>query len=143
MTDSPFRPVIRTQSDLQQAWRRLMGPWSFSGPSIWMMLIEDDAPIPQITEISEATDPFVPGDGMEGFVDLLRLLADEVAPGARFAFLRSRPGQGFLTGEDRAWAQALYAAARRADVPCEMVHLATRGAISPIPWDEVAGAASA
>ena len=58
-------------------------------------------------------------------------------PGLRVAFLRSRPGKGTVTDTDRAWATSLYAAARRASVPCEVVHLATRGAIRPIPADVV------
>ena len=40
MNKPPFRPTIRTQADLEKAWRHLMSPLGFSGYSIWMMVIE-------------------------------------------------------------------------------------------------------
>lgn len=131
-----FTPVLTTQARLERAWRELMGPWSFARHSIWMMLIVDDRPLPQLTEIDDALDP--PGaEQLGGLAEILVMLEREVAPGFRVAFLRSRPGRGTITDTDRAWATALYAAARRAGVPCEVVHLATRGTIRPIPADVV------
>lgn len=131
-----FDPLLTTQAQLEIAWRELMGPWSFGGHSVWMMLIVDDRPLPQLTEIAEAEDP--PDASLaDGLADLLLMLDREVAPGMRVAFLRSRPGRDIVTDADRAWASSLYASARRAGVPCEVVHLATRGAIRPIPADVV------
>ena len=112
-----------------------MGPWTFGGQSIWMMLIERDRAIPQLTEITEAMEPDVEFNA--NFPILLEMLAQDVVPGAHFAFLVSRPGSGFITSLDRRWAAALYAAAHHAEVTCEVVHLATRGAIRPIPPDEL------
>ena len=71
-----------------------------------------------------------------------RRRAQDVVPGARFAFLLSRRGSGFITALDRRWASALYDAARAAAVSCEVVHLATKGAIRPIPPDELDALAS-
>jgi len=136
MTKTPFAPIITTQASLQEAWRRLMGPGSFGGHSVWMMLIVDDRPLPQLTEITESAEP-PDAESAEGLAEMLRMLEAEVAPGARFAFLRSRPGVDVITETDRAWATTLYAAARLAAVPCEVVHLATRGAVRPIPQDDV------
>jgi hypothetical protein len=135
MTREPFAPTVRSQTDLEAAWRHLMGPWSFGGQSVWMMLIVDDVPLPQLTEITEADEP----DELfhTNFPTVLRMLESDVVPGARFAFLLSRPGSGFITALDRRWASALYDAARAADVPCAVVHLATQGAIRPIPPDEL------
>lgn len=133
---SMFSPVLTTQADLERAWRELMGPWSFGGHSVWMMLVVDDRPLPQLTEISEAEDP-PDAEQTDGLAELLLLLDRDVAPGLRVAFLRSRPGKDVITDTDRAWARTLYAAARRAGVPSEVVHLATRGAIRPIPADVV------
>lgn len=130
-----FSPVLTTQVELERAWRELMGPWSFSGHSVWMMLVVDDRPL-QLTEIAEAEDP-PDSEHLDGLAELLLMLDREVAPGACVAFLRSRPGRDVITDTDRAWAKALYAAARRAGVPCEVVHLATRGAIRPIPADVI------
>lgn len=135
MTKTPFAPIITTQASLREAWRSLMGPWSYGGQSVWMMMIVDDRPLPQLTEITESEEP--PEELEEGLVELLRLLEAEVAPGARFAFLRSRPGVDVIADTDRAWAAALYAAARLAAVECEVVHLATRGAVRPITQDDL------
>jgi len=131
-----FEPVLTTQARMEDAWRELMGPWSFSGHSVWMMLIVDDRPLPHLTEIAEAEDPPDTSDA-DGLADLLLMVDNEVAPGARVAFLRSRPGKDVVTDSDRAWARSLYASARRAGMPCEVVHLATRGAIRPIPADVI------
>lgn len=98
--------------------------------------IVDDRPLPHLTEIAEAEDPPDTSEA-DGLADLLLMLDNEVAPGARVAFLRSRPGKDVVTDSDRAWARSLYASARRAGVPCEVVHLATRGAIRPIPADVI------
>ena len=91
---------------------------------------------PHLTEIVETPDPR-DADMVDGIARNLVGLDREVAPGMRVAFLRSRPGKDVVTDTDRAWARGLYAAARRAGVPCEVVHLATRGAIRPIPADVV------
>ena len=130
-----YEPLLDTQAQLEDAWRELMGPWSFGGHSVWMMLIVDDRPLPHLTEIADAVDP--PDTEHDGLAELLVMLDRDVAPGLRVAFLRSRPGKNTITDADRAWATSLYAAARRAAVPCEVVHLATRGAIRPIPADVV------
>lgn len=135
MTKTPFTTLIRSQSDLEVAWRHLMGPWGFGGHSVWLMLISDDRPLPALTELTESEMP--PDDlVLSGLVELLRRLEAEVVPGVRFAFLRSRPGVDAVTGPDRAWAATLYAACRRAGVACEVVHLATKGSVRPIPPDD-------
>ena len=90
----------------------------------------------ELTEISETEDPPEAADA-DGLAEILLGLDREVAPGMRVAFLRSRPGKDMVTDTDRAWATSLYASARRAGVPCEVVHLATRGAIRAIPADVV------
>lgn len=131
-----YEPVLTTQAQLEDAWRELMGPWSFGRHSVWMMLICDDRPLPHLTEIDEAEDPPEP-DQYDGLATLLQHLDQDLAPGFRVAFLRSRPGKDVITDNDRAWASSLYASARRAGVACEVVHLATRASIKPIPADVV------
>lgn len=135
MTREPFAPTVRSQADLEAAWRQLMGPWSFGGQSVWMMLIVDDVPVPQLVEITDADEPDV--QLTTNFATVLRRLTADVVPGARFAFLLSRPGSGFVTARDRRWASALYDTVRAAAVQCEVVHLATKGVIRPIPPDEL------
>lgn len=136
MSETPFSPNIQTQAELEYAWRRLMGPWAFDGHSVWIMFIVKDRPIPQLTEITEAHE--VPSrESLGGLTEVLRRLSQDVTKGARVAFLRSRPGPDLVTVDDRAWAEGLYAAARAADVPCEVIHLGTRGAIRALPADEL------
>jgi hypothetical protein len=130
----PFHPVIRSQADLEALWKKLMGPGGFGGHSLWMLLIDDEIALPQITEITDAIDP--PDDDMvASLATVLRGLAGE---GRRFAFLRSRPGHGGLTADDRAWARSLYDAGRLADVPLEVVHRASNHDLVAVPMDEVA-----
>ncbi len=130
----PFHPVIRSQADLEALWKELMGPWGFGGHSVWMLLIEDEIALPQITEISEAVDP-PDGDMVASLATVLSGLAGERR---RFAFLRSRPGHSGLTNNDRAWARSLYDAGRLAGVPLEVVHRACDHDLVAVPMDEVA-----
>ncbi len=134
----PFRPTVRSQSDLEGVWKELMGPWGFGGHSVWMLVIDaDDRPFPQITEITEALEP--PDD--EGTASLAVVLRELAEPGRRFAFLRSRPGPGGLTADDRAWARSLYDAGRRAGVPLEVVHRACDQDLVAVPMDDLLPAA--
>lgn len=136
MNETPFSPLIQTQTDLQEAWRRLMGPWAFDGHSIWIMFIVDDRPIPQLTEITEARHA-PSAESLAGLTEVLGRLAADAHAQARVAFLRTRPGRDPATPVDRAWAAGLYAATRSAGVVCETVHLGTRGSIRALPLDEL------
>ena len=98
-----FSPNLTTQAELEDAWRELMGPWSFSGHSVWMMHVVDDRPFPQLTEIAETEEP-PDTELVDGLVKILSMLDREHVSGARVAFLRSRPGKDVITDTDRAWA---------------------------------------
>jgi hypothetical protein len=141
MTDhnQPFRPLIRTQADLEHAWRHLMQPLGFGEHSIWMMVINGDRPIPQLSEIVGAVAP-PEAEEVDGLAQLMRRLRADVSPTVRFAFLRSRPGGGGPNPGDLGWAQALYDAARLARVPIEVVHLANDHDLVPIPMDDLPAA---
>ena len=119
-----FRPTIRTQADLEEAWRTLMGPLGFSQHSVWLMLVDaSDRPDPHLSRIDEADDPPTTAE-LSGFAEMLRTLHAELVPGGRVAFLRSRPGPAGVTADDRAWAAALHEIGRRAGVPVDVVHRA-------------------
>lgn len=135
-SSTPVPPIVRSQADLEALWRDLMGPFGFGGHSVWMLVIEDDdRPLPQITEITEATRP--PEDA---HIDALASVLTKLNTGReRFAFLRSRPGRSGLTADDLVWARSLYEAARRAGVPCEVVHRACDDDVVPVPLDALAG----
>ena len=113
-----------------------MGPWGFGGHSLWLLVIDaEDRPFPQITEITEAEEP--PDDEMVSSLATFVSGLAESDDGRRFAFLRSRPGHGGLTADDRAWARALYDAGRRAGVPLEVVHRACDHDLVAVPMDEL------
>lgn len=133
MNDEAFAPLVRTQADLEQVWRRLMSPLGFSTYTLWMVVIQDDRPIPQIMEIVEASEA-PEDDDVEAFARVLEHLA---SPDLRFAFLRSRPGGGRPDATDRAWARALYAAGRRGGAVLDVVHLAHDHDVLPIAVDDL------
>ncbi len=137
-TNVPFRPVIRCQADLEGAWRHLMGPLGFGGSSVWLLLIgADDRPLPHVTQIEDADEPPTAAQA-DGFASMLRDLLADLAPDGRWAFLRSRPGRAAITDDDRAWALALLGACRAADVPVEVMHLATDDDLRPLAADDLA-----
>jgi hypothetical protein len=133
MSDEPFRPVLRTQADVERMWRRLMTPLGFAGCSLWMVVIEGDRPVPQVMEIAE-----LPREPEEDDTHALaRLLEHLAGGGTRLAFLRSRPGGGRPDASDRAWARALYDAGRSAGARLEVVHLAHDHDIYPLAVDDL------
>jgi hypothetical protein len=134
MTEEPFRPLIRTQSDLERLWRRLMSPLGFSSYALWMIVIEDDRPVPQIMEIADECEDLA---GEEDAVALARMLEHVAGPGLRFAFLRSRPGGGRPDARDLAWARTLHDAGRRSGAAVDVVHLAHDHDVLPIALDDL------
>jgi hypothetical protein len=136
MTEEPFRPVVRTQMDLERMWLRLMSPLGFGGHTLWMVVIQDDRPVPQVMEIVEAGEP----PKVEDVVSFAGLLERLAMPGLRFAFLRSRPGSGRPDPVDRAWARALHDAGRRAGAVVDVVHLAHDDDVLPIVLDDLLAA---
>jgi hypothetical protein len=133
MTESPFLPLLRTQADVEQMWRRLMSPLGFSGCSLWLVVIEGEHPVPKVMEFAEM--PMAPEDGdVEALAEVLGYLA---GPGTRLAFLRSRPGGGRPDASDRGWARALYDAGRRAGATLEVIHLAHDHDVLPLTADDL------
>lgn len=132
---------IQTQSDLEQAWRTLMGPLGFGGHSVWLIMLEPDGTTtPMIMEITESEEPL--DEAMQtSLAELLRLVTTETVPDGRVAFLRTRPGRDGLGAADRAWARALYAACRLAEVRHEVVHVANDVMLQPVPLDALGSAA--
>lgn len=142
-TPPPDRPVIRSQTDLERAWRTLMEPLGFSTRTMWVMFVDpDDRPFPQLLEVSDL--PARPtAEDEEAVAAFLHHLPVAPGSGARLAFLLCRPGRDGVGAADRAWAASVYDACRAADVPCEVVHLATDVSLVPIPMDDLPLPASA
>lgn len=134
-----FRPTIRTQAELERAWRHLMSPLGWAEPALWLMVIgPDDTPVPHLQEITD-----FPGrptaEDLEQLGEFLAMVRDVFeVPEARFAFLRARPGMDDVGPDDVAWARGLLAACRSQGIDCAPVHLATDVDIRPVPLDAAA-----
>jgi hypothetical protein len=134
---TPYRPLIRTQTELQEAWRCLVRPLGFHRRSLWLLLIDgDDRPTPVMTEVTDLPET-VDRETTQGLAEMLAHLSDDVDPQGRWALLLSRPGSGGSSTADRAWVGALYATCQRHGIPHDVVHLATDVAVLPVPLDEV------
>ncbi len=133
-----YRPIIHSQRDLEQTWRRLMGPLGFANESLWLGFVNaDGAMVPHLTQIEDTVRPPT-AEQARSLGEFLRELVDGFDdPPTRIAFLRTRPGSARLTSQDRAWAEALYAACRSANLAAEVVHLATDHNLVPLPLDEL------
>jgi hypothetical protein len=135
MTDkTPYAPVLRTQADVEAAWRHLIKPLGWADPRLWFMLIDPDGvPFPQLCQIEEM--PIEIGeDGAANVSSMLRDLIDELGLD-RVAFLLCRPGGGPPNRSDQKNAADLYAACAADDVPVDVVHLATDDDFWPVPLD--------
>ena len=131
-----YRPVLRTQADLEAMWRRLMGPLGFGSHSLWIAMVEPDGrPVPHLTQVEGCHQP-----PCEEFVEGLAHVLREVGP-SRVAFLRTRPGGGSPDLLDIAYARAVTAAAARAGVPLAPTHLAHDDGVLPITPDDLAASA--
>jgi hypothetical protein len=136
MTD-PYRPVLRTQAQLERAWHHLVRPLGFHRRSLWLLLIgPDDRPTPVMTEITDL--PHAPDEETtEGMAQLLAHFVSDDADHGRWAFLLSRPGRHPVDEADRIWAAALYDVCRGHGIAHDVVHLASDTDIVPVPLDEV------
>ena len=112
---------------------RVDEPTGFDTHTLWMVVVQDDRPVPRLLEIVEASDP-PEDDDVEAFAGVLAPLA---RPDTRFAFLRSRPGAGSPDASDRAWARALHDAGRRSGARIDVVHVAHDHDVLPIAPDDL------
>jgi hypothetical protein len=133
MDQTSYRPLLRTQADLQEMWRRMMSPLGFTSYSLWLVVIDGERPQPHVMEFADT--PCVPS--AEDAERLAGALEKFAGPDISFAFLRSRPGSGRPDESDLAWAQTLYDVGRRAGVRLAVTHLAHDDDIHPMPMDDL------
>jgi hypothetical protein len=133
VTETPFSPLLRTQSDIEEMWRRLMSPLGFVSPSLWLVVIEEERPWPRVTEFCDM--PVLPTE--EIAEAMARALEKLAAPHICCAFLRTRPGSGRPDAHDRAWAQTLDRAGRLAKVRLAVMHLAHDHDVLPLAIDDL------
>lgn len=129
------QPPIRTQSDLEALWRRLMGDLGFSRTTLWLVLLDADGrPTPVVIPIDDI--PPRPVDAVE---HLTGLLAHLVQPGGSVVFLLSRPGpDGPPTSSERAWIRALEIIGGNVGSTVWPVHRANDQALRVCTPDDVA-----
>lgn len=136
-SDPPYRPLLRSQADVQRMWATLMRPLGWRSRALWFAVVdEDDRPLPVLNEVDDLPADF-DAEMARSLAIVLRSVLDDVAPGGRVALLYCRPGRGAVNREDQRIAAALYAGCRAAGVPVEVVHLATDDQVRPLPLDEV------
>jgi hypothetical protein len=135
-------PAIRTQTDLHEHWRALMGPLGFSDRSLWVAFLAPDGVSEALLTKIEGIPPQPDRQILNNLMAVLQRVLDDV-PGAGVAFLVSRPGPAHITEDDRAWGRDLTTAARGALLPCRPVHLATDEAIRVLAMDDLTDPAAA
>jgi hypothetical protein len=136
---TPYRPTIRSQAELTEAWRHLIRPLGFHRRSVWLLLIDaDDRPTPVVTEVTDLPDA-PDAEATDGFGHVLSDLLQHLDPAGRWALLLSRPGAHPTDEMDRAWAGALYDTVRSRSIRHDTIHLATDSEIMPVPLDDVTG----
>lgn len=138
MTKKNFRPVLRTQADVERFWTTICHPLGWERHDLWFVLVgADGRPLPIVQDVRDlpgAVDP----DFVRSLVGVWRRVREEVVPDGSFAVLLCRPGPAAIQAGDRDWARALSAEAAAAGVPLEVIHVASDVAITPLPLDEVA-----
>ncbi len=131
-------PPIRTQGDLCQFWRSLMGPLGFRRRRIWFVTLAADGQLlPGLVQVDEC--PSEPDAVMLGYLmDRILQLLDEDEQRHSVAFLWSRPGSAATTEADASWAKAIRAAADRAMITTWPVHLANDFDLRALTPDDLA-----
>ncbi len=126
--DSPT--PIRTDADLLDLWRTLMGPLGFSRTTLWMVPIGgDDLPDRLVLPIDH-----VPTHPTVRDCDRAAEFAVRFLPaGGSMAFLFSRPGPGGVTSGDAAWARLLAGSAERHGLGDRPVALANNATLTLRP----------
>lgn len=125
---------LTTTTALTRAWRNLTHGTRFRRHSVWLLLLDaGHRPVQPVIELEDALEPPGPEE-LSPLVDFLTELATGAAGGpCSLAVLRSRPGGGLPTAEDRAWGTALHRAATAAGVPCLGAHFANDEHLVALP----------
>jgi hypothetical protein len=134
MPPPPPGTPVRSNAELAEVWRGLMGPGGFGTTSLWIVFLDDDGCLtPVIVPVDDLPDE--PDDlSMRNLGRLIGQLLRDLAA-ASVALLLSRPGPRAMTEADRRWARALRTAVD--GLPAWPVHLATRGHIQVFAPDDL------
>lgn len=134
-------PPFRSQTDLEEHWRMLMGALGFSTRSLWLNVLDEQSrPTSVLIQIEDV--PLHPDDEhLARVVELCQHFIPEGSSRATVVFLLTRPGGPGLTGPERAWARGLLQAVARAKLPVWPVHCANDHALVACAPDDLATSA--
>lgn len=119
---------IRSDADLRQRWRALMGPLGFGERLLRFVLVGPDRCFVKILtdiEVTSVPDPAFIADLMAQLSDFL----EQLESGTSVAFLLTRPGSGPVSRIDRRWAELIRECAADFEVPVEPFHRANDDAL--------------
>jgi len=131
-------PPIKTQDDLCQFWRSLMGPLGFGQRYLWAVFMDPEGYVlPGIIQIDGC--PLVPDRLMLRNLtrSIVRAMGDDHGRHS-VAFLWSRPGGVATKHTDIAWALAIHDAVKKSMIPTWPVHLANDYDLRVFAPDELA-----
>ena len=131
-------PPIKTQDDLCQFWRSLMGPLGFGQRRLWAVLIDREGCVsPGIIQVENC--PLIADRLMLRHLtrSIVRAMGDDAGRHS-VAFLWSRPGAAATKHTDIAWAMAIHEAVKKAMIPTWPVHLANDHDLRVFAPDELA-----
>ena len=133
-------PPVRTDADLRQRWRALMGELGFAGHSLWMNLVDRGGRMTPMLMQVEALDEHPEVRMLDNLMGICAELVADVEPGGRPAFLLTRPGSAALNEWDRRWARGLVESAGRCGLPLWPVHRANDEVLLVVAPDDLAPA---
>ena len=131
-------PPVRAVADLDRLWRSLKGPWGFSRPQVWCVVL---GPVGEWTSILLKIEDCPERPDVEQVANLLGVLTSVVldsVPGGSVALLYARPGGDDQRAGDRLWARELDAAGRRVPVDVWPVFLANDDRVRIVAPDDLA-----
>lgn len=135
MTDADL--PVRSDADLLERWRLLMGPGGFARRSLWLLWFDaagrQSPVVVPIDDVPARPEPAM----LDGLMAVAGGVLAEHAPGGCVAMALSRPGPAGATSDDLAWGRALAEQARRTALPLRRVHLATCDLVRALPPDDV------
>ncbi len=130
------RPQIRSQVELQRHWQRVARGFGEQPWGVRFLLIAPDGSRTQTARLDHLRGP-LDGEQHDDFARVMDYLLEDHRRWWRLALLLTRPGPATVVSHDLEWAASLYDAARRAQVACEVVHLAAGGRVVPLPPDDM------
>jgi len=136
-------PAVRTQADLQQTWRALMGELGFPDRRLWLLFLSAEGrPAGPLLSIDNLPDG--PYDlPVEDLVTICREILEGPGGAGSVAMLITRPGRDGWHVGDRAWGRYLIAATHRIGGQVWPVHRASDRELVAVPADEAGGRESA